>query len=139
MLTTAGAVKANVHGDEWRIQSQTARGCEAQLASFWFWTMVPDQTTCSYEREGLLLRLWARMSRKLTRKPQQMELNLWTRRLKRWKLPWKAIRNMALNALHQKEQSQEQCSMRWKCRGCRYIKHLRGLLRWNRRADVPGV
>jgi hypothetical protein len=27
-----------------------------------------------------LLRFWARISRKLARKPQQLELNLWTRR-----------------------------------------------------------
>jgi hypothetical protein len=31
----------------------------------------------------LLLRFWARISRKLTGKPQQMELNLWTRRSRR--------------------------------------------------------
>jgi len=37
--------------------------------------------------------------------------------IKTLKAALEAIRNMALNALHQKEQSQEQCSMRWKCRG----------------------
>jgi rubrerythrin len=34
-----------------------------------------------------------------------------------------AIRDMAMNALNQIEQSQEQRSMRWKCKACRYIKH----------------
>src|SRR5439155_1895322 len=33
--------------------------------------------------KALLLRLWARISRKLSGKPQQMELNLWTRRSRR--------------------------------------------------------
>jgi hypothetical protein len=31
----------------------------------------------------LLFRFWARISRNLTRKPQQLELNLWTRRSRR--------------------------------------------------------
>lgn len=35
--------------------------------------------------------------------------------VKTLKAALEAIRNMALNALHQKEQSREQCSMRWKC------------------------
>lgn len=34
-----------------------------------------------------------------------------------------AIRDMALDALKQIEQSQEQRSMRWECKECRYIKH----------------
>jgi Zn finger protein HypA/HybF involved in hydrogenase expression len=34
-----------------------------------------------------------------------------------------AIRDTAMNALKQMEQSQEQRSMRWKCKECRYIKH----------------
>jgi hypothetical protein len=34
-----------------------------------------------------------------------------------------AIRDIAGNALNQIEQPQEQRSMRWKCKACRYIKH----------------
>jgi predicted Zn-ribbon and HTH transcriptional regulator len=34
-----------------------------------------------------------------------------------------AIRDMALNALDQIEQSQETRSMRWKCQDCRYMKY----------------
>jgi predicted Zn-ribbon and HTH transcriptional regulator len=34
-----------------------------------------------------------------------------------------AIRDMAANALNQIRRSQEEHSMRWKCKGCRYIKH----------------
>jgi hypothetical protein len=34
-----------------------------------------------------------------------------------------AIRDMAANALNQIGPLQEQHSMRWKCKQCRYIKH----------------
>jgi len=34
-----------------------------------------------------------------------------------------AIRDKAMNALKQIEQSQEHRSMRWKCKDCQYIKH----------------
>jgi predicted Zn-ribbon and HTH transcriptional regulator len=34
-----------------------------------------------------------------------------------------AIRDMAANALNQIGSSQEQHSMRWKCKGCHYVKH----------------
>jgi predicted Zn-ribbon and HTH transcriptional regulator len=33
------------------------------------------------------------------------------------------VRDIALNALKQMEQSQEEYSMRWKCKECEYIKH----------------
>jgi hypothetical protein len=52
---------------------------------------INHSVACFYSRQGsrvyvhvnmktLLFRLWARISRKLAGKPQQMELNLWTRR-----------------------------------------------------------
>ena len=34
-----------------------------------------------------------------------------------------SIRDVAVNALDQAGQSQEEYSMRWKCKQCRYIKH----------------
>jgi predicted Zn-ribbon and HTH transcriptional regulator len=34
-----------------------------------------------------------------------------------------AIRDTATNVLRQIEQPQEQHSMRWKCKACRYMKH----------------
>jgi hypothetical protein len=34
-----------------------------------------------------------------------------------------AIRDMALNALNQTGPSVEECSMRWKCKACQYVKH----------------
>ena len=34
-----------------------------------------------------------------------------------------AIRDTALSTLNQIGQSQEECSMRWKCQSCQYIKH----------------
>src|SRR5438876_8081697 len=34
-----------------------------------------------------------------------------------------AIRDRAMNALNQIERPQEQHSMRWKCKACRYLKH----------------
>jgi hypothetical protein len=33
--------------------------------------------------KAILLRFWARVSRKITGQPRQMELNLWTRRPRR--------------------------------------------------------
>ena len=43
--------------------------------------------------------------------------------LKTVKAALEAIRNTALDALNQIEQSQEECSRRWRCKACRYIKH----------------
>jgi predicted Zn-ribbon and HTH transcriptional regulator len=34
-----------------------------------------------------------------------------------------AIRDRAMKALNQIDQSEEHHSMRWKCKGCRYTKH----------------
>jgi hypothetical protein len=34
-----------------------------------------------------------------------------------------AIRDMAVNGLNQIAASQEEHSMRWKCKACRYVKH----------------
>jgi rubrerythrin len=42
--------------------------------------------------------------------------------LKPLKAALEAIRDTALNALHQIEQSQETRSMRWVCKECRYVK-----------------
>jgi len=43
--------------------------------------------------------------------------------LKTLKTALEAIRDRAVNALRQIEQPQEQHSMRWKCKACRYTKH----------------
>jgi hypothetical protein len=43
--------------------------------------------------------------------------------LKTLKAALEAIRDTTTNALNQIEQSQEQGSMQWKCKECRYIKH----------------
>jgi predicted Zn-ribbon and HTH transcriptional regulator len=43
--------------------------------------------------------------------------------LKPLKTTLEAIRDMALNALDQIEQSQETRSKRWVCKECRYVKH----------------
>jgi lipopolysaccharide biosynthesis regulator YciM len=42
--------------------------------------------------------------------------------LKTLKASLEAIREMAMKALNLIEQSQEQRSMRWKCKACRYYK-----------------
>jgi predicted Zn-ribbon and HTH transcriptional regulator len=42
--------------------------------------------------------------------------------LKTLKAALEEIRKMAINALNQIEQSREECSMRWKCKECRYVK-----------------
>jgi hypothetical protein len=42
--------------------------------------------------------------------------------LKTLKASLQAIRDTAMNALNQIEQSQEQRSMAWKCKACRYLK-----------------
>jgi predicted Zn-ribbon and HTH transcriptional regulator len=34
-----------------------------------------------------------------------------------------AIRDVALNALNQTERSQDERSMRWRCKACQYVKH----------------
>jgi rubredoxin len=43
--------------------------------------------------------------------------------VKTLKAALEAIRNTALNALNEIEQSQEEHSMRWKCKACQYVKH----------------
>jgi len=39
------------------------------------------------------------------------------------KAAFERIRDTALSALSQMEQSQEERSMRWKCKDCQYVKH----------------
>jgi lipopolysaccharide biosynthesis regulator YciM len=58
---------------------------------------------------------------KLINKPQQMELNLWE--LKTLKAALETVRDTALKALNQIDQSQEQRSLRWRCKACRYTKY----------------
>jgi len=43
--------------------------------------------------------------------------------LKTLKASLEAIRDMAANALNQIGQLQQEYSMRWKCKGCQYVKH----------------
>jgi Zn finger protein HypA/HybF involved in hydrogenase expression len=43
--------------------------------------------------------------------------------LKTLKAALEAIRDMTMNALAQFGQSQEEYSMRWKCKQCQYVKH----------------
>jgi len=43
--------------------------------------------------------------------------------LKTLKADLEAIRDRAVNALNQIEWPQEEHSMRWKCKACRYTKH----------------
>ena len=43
--------------------------------------------------------------------------------LKALRASLQAIRDTALQALSQIEQSHEDHSMRWKCKGCAYVKH----------------
>jgi len=43
--------------------------------------------------------------------------------LKPLKAAFEAIRDTAVKALSQIEQSQEERSMRWKCKECEYTKH----------------
>jgi predicted Zn-ribbon and HTH transcriptional regulator len=43
--------------------------------------------------------------------------------LKTLKADLETIRDTAMKALNQIEQSQEHRSMRWKCKECQYIKH----------------
>jgi predicted Zn-ribbon and HTH transcriptional regulator len=43
--------------------------------------------------------------------------------LKTLKTTLEAIRDMAISALNQIAESQDERSMRWKCKECRYVKH----------------
>ena len=43
--------------------------------------------------------------------------------VKTLKASLEAIRDTAVVALNEVEQSQQDYSMRWKCKGCEYIKH----------------
>ncbi|PYX98989.1 MAG: hypothetical protein DMG63_10335 [Acidobacteria bacterium] len=59
--------------------------------------------------------------------------------IKTLKAALEAIRNMALNALHQREQSQEQCSVRWKCKACRYYKKFHKSCSIGNRGEMPSM
>jgi hypothetical protein len=59
--------------------------------------------------------------------------------VKTLKAALEAIRNTALNALNEIEQSQEQCSMRWKCKDCPYVSISQCLFPWKSLADAPDV
>jgi hypothetical protein len=56
---------------------------KAQFVAVLFLDSVSGPGYVRLNMKALFLRLWARMSRKLTRKPQQLELNLWSRRTRR--------------------------------------------------------
>jgi predicted Zn-ribbon and HTH transcriptional regulator len=43
--------------------------------------------------------------------------------IKTLKAALEAVRDTAMDALRQIERPQEQHSMRWECKACRYIKH----------------
>jgi Zn finger protein HypA/HybF involved in hydrogenase expression len=43
--------------------------------------------------------------------------------LKTLKAALETIRDAAVNALNEIDDSQEQRSMRWKCKACQYVKH----------------
>jgi hypothetical protein len=57
--------------------------------------------------------------------------------LKPLKAALEAIRDIALNALTQIDQSQEKRSMRWACKECRYVSTLRSPFHWKPPADAP--
>jgi hypothetical protein len=57
--------------------------------------------------------------------------------LKTLKAAFEAIRDTTMNALAQIGQSQEEYSMRWKCKSCEYISILRGPFHWKALANAP--
>ena len=82
----------------------------------------PSAEICSYEHENtitpfLVVHITQALWETSTDGIESMES-----RLKTLKAALEAIRDTAVGALDQVGQSQE-CSMRWKCKGCRYIKH----------------
>lgn len=55
------------------------------------------------------------------------------------KVALEAIRERADSALKQIQESEEQRSMRWKCKDCEYVKHLPDQFRWRPQENAPDV
>jgi Zn finger protein HypA/HybF involved in hydrogenase expression len=70
-----------------------------------------------------LLRLWARNITQANWEASAAGIEFMDTALKTLKAAIEAIRDTAIKALSQIEQPQEEHSMRWKCKGCQYIKH----------------
>jgi hypothetical protein len=83
-LYFADTTKSRTRGK--RSDEQAAYFARGKKSSNWQRIFILDRVSRSrfvHLNMQTLLRLWARISRKLTGKPQQLELNLWTRRSRR--------------------------------------------------------
>jgi len=100
----SGNVNANHSGAIWSKQGPIAflRSCEHESISLASLGANIAQTNQQTSTDGVEL---------MDSTPKTLKATL------------EAIRNMAANALNQIGQSQEEFSMRWKCKECRYIKH----------------
>jgi len=87
-----------------------------------FWTALPV-AICSYEHEIAFAPSLGAHITQIIWKTSADGIELMESTLKTLKAALEAIRDTAVNALNQIGQSQEECSMRWKCKDCRYIKH----------------
>jgi hypothetical protein len=78
---------------------------------------------CSHEHENLISSSLGLCIAQADRETEADGIGFMDPTLKTLKAALEAIREVAMNALNHIEQSQDQRSMRWKCKQCRYIKH----------------
>jgi predicted Zn-ribbon and HTH transcriptional regulator len=86
------------------------------------WTAL-IQSICSYEHESISASSLGTNIAQINPQTSAAGTELMDPALKTLKAALEAIREMATNSSNQLEQSQEQRSMRWKCKDCRYVKH----------------
>ena len=78
---------------------------------------------CSSEHEDISLAALDTNITQIHRQTSADGIEFMEPSLKTLKVDLEAIRDKAMNALKQIEQSQEERSMRWKCKECQYVKH----------------
>jgi predicted Zn-ribbon and HTH transcriptional regulator len=85
--------------------------------------MIPTVAICSHEHEGLFPASLAAHIKQIDWPTSTDGVAFMDPTLKTLKAALEAIRGMATNALSQTERPQEDYSMRWSCKECRYVKH----------------
>jgi hypothetical protein len=89
---------------------------------FLVWTAFPSPI-CSRERKSIVPSTLAMYITQANWETSANGAGFMDPTLKPLKTAFEAIRDTAIKALSQIEQSQEERSMRWKCKECEYIKH----------------
>jgi hypothetical protein len=97
----------------------------------------PSASICSYEHESIFPASLGANIAQIKGETSTVGVEFMDSAVKTLKAALEAVRDMAVNALNQVGQSGEECSMRWKCKECQYIKHFTRAVPLEAAADAP--